>query len=251
MSNLITELSSHGIDYSDHVSTIENEEDREDVMGDLPKWENVDLNTFLMEYYGKKYNPKTKQYKWFPLEAKLGDGSWKGTNTIKEDVLTESIAQLTKRELTMFKFFSKDEVDELNRHMHTLLAGGDTIQDAMAEATSLVYEHARQHRWESMRHQHEPAMMKLLNMGGLGYTPKHLFTMCKEALKENKTRDEYIAQVKATLQLKQLYGSPWKFLNSMYWNTKYWLNEEPSEVVLQCAKRYAHAINWDIQVNQD
>lgn len=249
MSHLIIELAQHGVDYADHITTIEQDQEREDLMGDLPQWENIDLNTFLMEYYGKKYDKKSGQFKWYPLEAKLGDGSWRGRNVTKDDALTESINLLAKRETTMYKFYSEDEVDLLRKSLNSLLEQGGTAEEAHVEATSYVYQKARQARWQNMTRQHGPAMKKLLYVGGLGITPNHIFRLCKEMLTENKTRDEFISSVQSLLQIEKLYGGPWKYLNAMYWNTKYWLDEEPGDIMMQCARRYAYASSWDKQVN--
>jgi hypothetical protein len=272
MKTIAEQLAALSLDFEDTHGVIEDDDERQDVMGDLPDWENMSLNEFYLDYY---YRRRHKTHTtWHPIESKLGDGWYSGKPTWKGDAETDSIRELAAREVTMLKFFAPEEVKELKRHIKAALEASSDEHPSMVlegdEYSSgplqVVYEMAKARRWEEAK-KNKGAVLGLLKK--LSMNPENTikslyhrtvkFTHEVRRRAENQPnpsafrkeqRDAYIEAVQATLKLNKLYGRAWRFFNSLYWNTLFqWNADEAHDIMAQCAERYAYSISYDLSVN--
>lgn len=263
MNTIASQLGNLNLDYNDHDSIIDNDEERKDALGDLPDWENMSLTELKLDYC---YYTKNG---FVPLESLLGDGFWTGKPNWKGDAPTDSINELANREATMLKFFNEDEVKELYKHIKNAIEASNDERpwEAAESALQAVFEKAKTRRWAEAK-QTKQAVLNLLKR--LGYTSNTLnqlyertvaYTDEVRARAENATnpsayrkeqRDKYLEAVRSSLKLRKLFGRPWKFFNSLYWNTLFGWNElEPHQILSDCARRYAYSVNYDNLIHGD
>jgi len=271
MNTLADQLATLNLDFTDTDTVIDDDDERNDAMGDLPNWDTIELTEFKLDfcYYDRKRG-------FIPLESLLGDGSWDGRPNWKGDAPTDSLTQLAHRELTMLKFLTSDEVNNLRRHISNILAANSDESpasslegdDYVSSTIQVIYEQARTRRWTETK-RYQGATARLINRLNLNprETIKDLFlrtiAFTNEVRKRaNNTsnpstyrkemRDDYINKIRSTLKLNKVYGTPWKFFNSLYWNTLFeWHTTEVPQILNDCAVRYAYAVNYDDMVNGD
>jgi hypothetical protein len=253
MNTLATQLAALNLDFNDRMTVVEDEDERQDALGDLPNWDEVSMNDFILDYYWRthKRTPQGVSYtKWHIIESKLGDGYWKGRPTWKSDAPTDSVNIVAAREMTMLKFLSNEEVTLLNKHITDALNAGDSPQHAAEAATQLVYEHARETRWRKL-HSLKPQVENLLYAVRSKYSTNHFYATCLEMVAEGASKFQFLAYVQSKLQAK-VYGRPYKYFNEMYWLVRFdWHIEEAGEIMQACATRYAQAISFFNTVHGD
>lgn len=250
--------------YGNGISTIDNEDmdnERKDVMGDLPDYSTWELKDFVQNNY-KRYGRK-----WYLLEGTLGDGGWKGRNIIKDDALTESIDNLAKREVTMLKLLHQDEVEQLHRLIKMGLdedKSGNYLENAMNDALEVVYARARKERLHILT-ENKQVTHQFLQLSRSGYTLNDVYKFAlyftnkvneqsqdsvNPSQYRKEMRDAFMQELKKRLGVDNIYGRPWAWMNSLYWNCLFgWVHETPNQIIRDCAQRYAYAIMFDEQVN--
>lgn len=263
---LASELAKHDLNLvEDHVNVVEDddvdgEDERNDALGDLPNWEDVSLSEFLTEYYYTTRHTPTGGWLWHVCETRYGDGYWDGNPSWKGDGPAESIDQAAHQDGVMNKFFNEEEVQRLTKLIQQGLEYDDASpKEAAGDALEVVYRMARSRRVKYLN-ENQNVVKRLLRKIKSNHSVLNFCGYAEEFTKEvrekavaaqdpaayrKECRDAFIISVCGMLEIDKLYGTPWKWFNSLYWNYLFnWINKEPCQLLSECTVRYAFALNY-------